>query len=235
MTRSVSSQPNRFTDDAEATAPTAGCQSVLEGKFRLIFDEAPRHDQVSAHPLGALFLKSLNLVLGGAVQFFARYIVVNIGRTFAIGSVRAPKVLCVRNPNRLLGFLGSIPAITTIRAATLATLATTTVTITEGPTLTLTLTGRTITIRLTLATLATTAITITEGPTLTLTLTGRTITIRLTLATTAITITVRLTLTTLATTTVTITVRLTLATLATTTVTITEGPTLALALTGRTI
>ncbi|GGJ19591.1 hypothetical protein GCM10010052_16210 [Paenarthrobacter histidinolovorans] len=106
----------------------------------------------------------------GAIQFFARDVIVDLGGTFAVRSVGAADVLGVGHPGRTL-----FPGIAAVAA--------------EGPTLTIT--GRTVTERLTITVTAGGAIaTVTERLAITiaterttLAITGRTVTERLAIST----------------------------------------------------
>ncbi|WP_306901059.1 hypothetical protein [Arthrobacter sp. B1I2] len=75
---------------------------MLEGKLGLVIDEAAGHHQVAGHPLGALRLQGLDLVPGGAVQFLARDILIDLGRAFTVRTVGAAKVGGVGNAGRAL-------------------------------------------------------------------------------------------------------------------------------------
>ena len=69
---------------------------MLEGQFGLVIDEPAGHHQVTCNPLGAVGFERLDFVLGGPVKFLTRDIVVDLGRTFAIGTVRAAQVTRIR-------------------------------------------------------------------------------------------------------------------------------------------
>jgi hypothetical protein len=81
---------------------------VLEGKLGLFFDQAAGHDQVPGHPFCALGFQRLDLVLGGAVQFLARDILVDLGGTFAVGAVGAAKITRIGYTGRTV--FGAVPA-----------------------------------------------------------------------------------------------------------------------------
>ena len=74
----VGRQAHGFADGREAAPAAAGCEGVLEGQLRLVVDQAAGHHQVAGHPLGAVVLEGLDLVLRGAVQFLARNVVVDL-------------------------------------------------------------------------------------------------------------------------------------------------------------
>ncbi|WP_404594654.1 hypothetical protein [Paenarthrobacter histidinolovorans] len=121
-------------------------------------------------PACALLFECLDLVSCGAIQFFARDVIVDLGGTFAVRSVGAADVLGVGHPGRTL-----FPGIAAVAA--------------EGPTLTIT--GRTVSERLTITVTAGGAIaTVTERLAITiaterttLAITGRTVTERLAIST----------------------------------------------------
>lgn len=78
MAGGVGGQAHGFTDGREAATAAAGREGVLEGKLRLVVDQAPGHYEVAGHPLGAVVLERLDLVLRGAVKFLARDVVVDL-------------------------------------------------------------------------------------------------------------------------------------------------------------
>jgi hypothetical protein len=65
---------------------------VLEGQLRLVVDQPAGHHQVAGDPFGAVGLKRFDLVLGGAVKFLARDIVVDLGGPFPVRAVGAAEV-----------------------------------------------------------------------------------------------------------------------------------------------
>ena len=78
MAGCVRGQAYGFTDGGEAATASAGREGVLEGQLRFVVNQASGHHEVAGHPLGAVVLEGLDLVLRGAVQFLARNIVVNL-------------------------------------------------------------------------------------------------------------------------------------------------------------
>ena len=81
---------------------------MLEREFRFFVDEAPGHDQVARNPLCTLGFEGLDLVLGGAVQFLARDVLVDLGRTLTVGTVGAAQVAGVRDAGGTV--LGTVAA-----------------------------------------------------------------------------------------------------------------------------
>ncbi|WP_285250983.1 hypothetical protein, partial [Pseudarthrobacter sp. fls2-241-R2A-168] len=65
---------------------------MLEGQLRLVVDQPAGHHQVAGDPFGAVGLKRFDLVLGGAVKFLARDIVVDLGGPFPVRAVGAAEV-----------------------------------------------------------------------------------------------------------------------------------------------
>ncbi|MGF6835970.1 hypothetical protein QF015_004172 [Paenarthrobacter sp. TE4293] len=128
VARGVGGKAHSFTDNGETPATAACGQGMLEGQLGLNVDQPASHDQVLRNPACTLLLEGLDLVARGAVEFLARNVIVNLGRTFAIRTVGAADVLGVGNAGRTI-----FPGI-----ATVITVAVTT----EGAALTIT--GRTI-------------------------------------------------------------------------------------------
>ncbi|WP_285242451.1 hypothetical protein, partial [Pseudarthrobacter sp. fls2-241-R2A-127] len=147
---------------------------------------------MARHPLSALRLKGLDLVVGGAVQFLARDVLIDFRRTFAVRPVGAAEIGRVRHADGAL--ILAVTAKTAGAGAATAGLGTGICTIetawrpvlpvseglavvaAETATISITVTTRTITERLPVTV---TAGTTTEPPTVTLTITTRTITKRL--------------------------------------------------------
>jgi hypothetical protein len=192
---------------------------VLECQLRLVVNQAAGHHQVAGHPLRALGLEGLDLVLRGAVQFLAGDVLVDFGRAFAVRPVGAAEVRGVGYPGRsfLLAVAAEAPGAGSATAGVTAGLAAVegsgcpVLTVPEWPAVlaaatkpaavTLTLTARTVTKRLPVTITKRLAITITKRlaitvaaatkpATVTLTITARTIPKRL-----PVTVTKRLTVT----------------------------------------
>ncbi|VXB09892.1 conserved hypothetical protein [Arthrobacter sp. 9AX] len=120
----VGGEANSFTDSGQPATAAAGGEGVLEGQFRLVVDQAAGHHQVAGDPLGAVGLQSLDLVLRGAVQLLARYIVVDLGGPFPVRAVGAAEVAYVGYAGRAFflavaaeGAGAGVAAVTTARAA----------------------------------------------------------------------------------------------------------------------
>jgi hypothetical protein len=65
---------------------------VLEGEFRFFIDEPAGHHKVAGDPFSALCFKRLDLVLGGAVEFLARDVLVDLRGPLPVRTVRAAEV-----------------------------------------------------------------------------------------------------------------------------------------------
>ncbi|GAC1602574.1 MAG: hypothetical protein NVS3B6_13310 [Pseudarthrobacter sp.] len=81
---------------------------MLEGKLGFFIDQAASHDEVAGNPLRALGLQRLDLVLGGAVKFLARDILIDLRGPFAVRTVGAAKIARIGNTD--LTVLAPVPA-----------------------------------------------------------------------------------------------------------------------------
>ncbi|GAC1381790.1 MAG: hypothetical protein NVSMB43_22930 [Pseudarthrobacter sp.] len=81
---------------------------MLEGKLGFFIDQAASHDEVAGNPLRALGFERLDLVLGGAVKFLARDILIDLRGPFAVRTVGAAKITRIGNTGRTV--LGTVPA-----------------------------------------------------------------------------------------------------------------------------
>ncbi|XTR52047.1 hypothetical protein ACOM2C_00040 [Pseudarthrobacter sp. So.54] len=96
----VGGEAHGFADGGEAAAAAAGREGVLERQLRLVINQAASHHEVAGHPLGTVVLKGPDLVLGGAVQFLARDVVINLRGPLAIGTVGTAEIPGVRHSYR---------------------------------------------------------------------------------------------------------------------------------------
>ena len=108
MSGCVGGQSNGFTDGRQTATSPAGGEGMLEGKLRFFVDQAAGHDEVTGNPFGALGFQGLDLVLGGAVKFLARDILVDLRGTLAVGAVGAAQVARIGNTGRAV--LCTVPA-----------------------------------------------------------------------------------------------------------------------------
>jgi hypothetical protein len=174
---------------------------MLEGKLRFFIDQAASHDEVTGNPLGALGFQRLDLVLGGAVKFLARDILIDLRGTFAVGTVGAAQVTRIGNTGRTV--LSTVPSelagtgVTAVETAGCPVLAVAerlaVVAAGEPATFAVTFAARTITIRLVITVAVRLPLTTTterltlspaaaEAAAIAFTFTARTITIRLIIA-----------------------------------------------------
>jgi hypothetical protein len=193
---------------------------VLERELRLVVEKPSGHDEVAGNPFRAVGFQGLDLVLRRAVEFLARDILIDFGRTLTVRAVGAAEVAGVGNAGRAV--LSPVAAelagagVAPVKAAGCAVLAgcpvlpvaerPAVVSATKAAAVAVALTARTVTKRLTVTITKRLTLTTTKAAAVTLALTARTITKRLTLTTTktatiavaltARTITKRLTLTT---------------------------------------
>ncbi|GGI95421.1 hypothetical protein GCM10007175_36320 [Pseudarthrobacter scleromae] len=65
---------------------------MLEGELRFFIDEPAGHHKVAGNPFRALCFKCLDLVLGGAVEFLARDVLIDLRRPLPVRTVRAAEV-----------------------------------------------------------------------------------------------------------------------------------------------
>ncbi|MEV7456962.1 hypothetical protein, partial [Pseudarthrobacter oxydans] len=65
---------------------------MLEGEFRFFIDEPAGHHKVAGDPFRALCFKRFDLVLGGAVEFLARDVLVDLRGPLPVRTVRAAEV-----------------------------------------------------------------------------------------------------------------------------------------------
>ncbi|MCU1531216.1 MAG: hypothetical protein JWO49_787 [Arthrobacter sp.] len=100
----VGGQANGLADCCEASTSTAGCEGMLESELWLVVNQAPGHHQVACNPLGAVVFERLDLVLRCAVQFLARDVLVDLGRTLPVGAVGTAEIPGVRYAHRTVFF-----------------------------------------------------------------------------------------------------------------------------------
>ncbi|WHP60807.1 hypothetical protein QMY03_07825 [Arthrobacter sp. KFRI-F3372] len=65
---------------------------MLEGEFRFFIDKPAGHHKVAGDPFRALCFKRFDLVLGGAVEFLARNVLVDLRGPLPVRTVRAAEV-----------------------------------------------------------------------------------------------------------------------------------------------
>jgi hypothetical protein len=228
---------------------------VLESQLGLVVNQPAGHDQVACHPLCTLGFEGFDLVLRGAVQFLARDVRVDFGRTFPVRPVGAAEVSDIGHAGRALllafpaetaragaaaGFGTGVASVKAAGRAVLPVAEGFAVVAAETTAVTFPVPTRTITERLAVTLTVRFAITVTELGALTITLTTGTVTKRLTLTVTvrpALTVTVRPALPTGATTkTATVTLAITARTITKgLTITITELAALTITLTTGTV
>ncbi|GKV73882.1 hypothetical protein NCCP2145_32630 [Pseudarthrobacter sp. NCCP-2145] len=171
---------------------------MLEGEFRFFIDKPAGHHKVAGDPFRALCFKRFDLVLGGAVEFLARNVLVDLRGPLPVRTVRAAEVADVGFADGTI-FL-AVPAkgtgtcispagatIETPRCAVLAVTAAGTVAAVterlpvlspaETATVTFTVTARTVTEGLLVTIAIRLAVTVAEGLPLTTTAEGLAITV----------------------------------------------------------
>jgi hypothetical protein len=89
-----------LADSGQATAAAAGGKGMLERQFRFLVDEPAGHHEVAGDPFRAVGFEGLDLVLRGPVEFLARDVLVDFGRTLTVRAVGAAQVAGVGNPGR---------------------------------------------------------------------------------------------------------------------------------------
>ncbi|HEY3572754.1 MAG TPA: hypothetical protein VGK98_02890 [Arthrobacter sp.] len=73
---------------------------MLERQFRFLVDEPPGHHEVAGDPFRAVGFEGLDLVLRGPVEFLARDVLVDFGRTLTVRAVGTAQVAGVGNAGR---------------------------------------------------------------------------------------------------------------------------------------
>ncbi|MFE5839726.1 hypothetical protein [Arthrobacter sp. NPDC056493] len=217
MAGSISREAHGLSDSGKASAAAAGGKGVLERQFRFLVDEPSGHHEVAGNPFRAVGFQGLDLVLRGAVEFLARDVLVDFGRTLTVRAVRAAEVAGVRNADgpvlspvaaelagagvaavkvsgsSVLPLTAVLPTGTVLAGCPVlpVTERPAVVSATKGAAVAVALATRTVTKRLTVTITKRLPLTTTKTAAITLALTTRTVTKRLT-----VTITKRLTLTT---------------------------------------